>query len=312
MLLNHRGNMVVVFEHGVGITSIEQRVQTGEDFTGKIFVEPSDILPPTLQFYSRDIGCQQPKAIIQTPSSIYGIDADKHKIWQINEQLSVITEDGMSSFMKKAKFDNPRLGYDFEFNEVIFTTDDWTLCFREGLNKFTSFYTYKPSLYATRSDEFFSFTNSRFHKHNANTKTIYGNIEESYIEFTINEGVASAKVHDYINIISNEVEPKKVEFFTYADRTYNDDAIEIAKVQQYTKVEQAVDPFTEEDTIRYKDKKFVVQIPNAEIYNKKSSKDEWEVEGRMRNKYLVVRLTYESEDYLHLIAILTSTRHSFS
>lgn len=314
MILNHRGNMVVIFEHGIGITSIEQRVQTGQDFAGKIFVEPSDILPPTLQFHSRDIGCQQPKGIIQTPSSIYGIDADKHKIWQINDNMVVISEDGLSSFMAKTTFNNPRLGYDFEFNEVIFTTDDWTLCFREGLEKFTSFYTYKPVTYATRSDEFYSFESgsSKYHKHNANTKTIYGNIEESYVEFTINEGVSNAKVHDYMNIISNEVEPKKIEFFTYADRTYNDDVIETAKVQQYAEVVQEIDQFTEEDTIRYKDKKFVVQIPNTEIYNKKSDKDEWEVEGRMRNKYLVVRLTYETEDYLHLIAILTSTRHSFS
>ncbi len=101
MILNHRGSMVVVFEHGIGVTSIEQRVQTGGDFAGAIFVEPSAILPTTLGFYSRDIGCQQPKAIIQTPSSIYGIDADKHKIWQINEEFKVITEDGLSSFMAK-------------------------------------------------------------------------------------------------------------------------------------------------------------------------------------------------------------------
>lgn len=312
MILNFRGDMVIIFEHGIGVTSIEQRIQTGEDFAGGIFVEPSGILPPTLSFFSRDIGCQQPKSIIQTPSAIYGIDADKHKIWQIRENLMAITEDGLSSFMKKATFNNPRSGYDFEFNEVIFTTDDWTLCFREGLEKFTSFYTMKPSHYATRSDEFYSFHNSKFNRHNANTKTIYGNIEDSYIEFTINEGVGSAKTHDYINIISNEVEPIKIEFFTYSDRTYNDDVIELAKVQQYSKVEQEVDFFTEEDKIRYKDKKFVVQIPNAEIYNKKSVKDDWNKEGRMRNKYLVVRLTYNTEDYLHLIAILTSTRHSFS
>ena len=312
MVLNHRGNLVILFEHGVGVTSIEQRIQTGEDFAGQIFVKPSDVLPPTLQFYSRDIGCQQPKSVVQTPSAIYFLDADKHKICQIREKLTVITEDGLSSFMNNATFKNPRSGYDFEYSEILFTTDDWTLCFKEGLEKFTSFYTFRPSHYVTRSDEFYSFTSNRFHKHNANTKLIYGNLEESYIEFTVNEGVGASKVYDYLNIISNDVEPLKIEFFTYSDRTYNEDIISTTKIEQYSKVEQDIDFFTEEDTIRYKDKKFVVQIPNTEIYNKKSDKDSWDKEGRMRNKYMIMRLTYKTEDYLHLIAILTSIRNSFS
>ena len=114
-LFTHRNQLLIVFEHGIGIGPISERIQTGSDSAGAIFVEPSGVLPPNLGFASRYIGSQNGNAIIQTPSSIYGIDQSKHKIWQFREGLLVISDLGFQHILDKAVLTNPRLGYDPDY-----------------------------------------------------------------------------------------------------------------------------------------------------------------------------------------------------
>ena len=83
--------------------------------------------------------------------------------------LEAISDNGVSSWLIESKPINPRSGYDFQNNEVIFCTDNWTLAFREGLERFISFYGFggAPHLFARRENEFYSFVSNQAWKHNS-------------------------------------------------------------------------------------------------------------------------------------------------
>jgi hypothetical protein len=315
-LFTHRDNILVVFEHGIGIGPISQRIQTGSDAAGGIFVEPSGVLPPNLSFYSKEIGVQHGRDAIQTPACIYGIDKTRRKIWQISEQLSMISDASIQSYLENLQpeaFENIRLGYDPHYHEVIFTAGlpgyEWTLCFKEGLEKFVSFYSYTPLHYARRARDFYSFSESmeQFDIHNAPVREIYGNIEDSFVEFVINPSANMTKVLDYLNLISNEVPPVKIQLYTYKIDTYKERILDVNKMFQYITIDNEIDPFTEESTIKLRDRKYVVQIPNLTYI----SDNDWGL-GRLRNKYFIVRLTYTTDQKVELLAVVSNFRFSAS
>lgn len=308
-LLNHNGQLMCVFEHGIGIAPVNQRVQTGQDTAGAIFVEPSSVLPPTFAFASKTIGAQSSHHIIQTPGITYGVDAKNKKLWAFTDKLDVISvSKGIASFINEQDLTNVRLGYNQRYNEVLFTTNNWTLCYKEGLYQFTSFYSFKPSFYLSISDDLLSYQ-SGFNLHDIESRVVYGSTV-SYVEFVVNEKVAITKVLDYMNIVSNNVPPEKIEFYTQDGEEINSDSIDTAKTSQYSKIEYGIDQFFEEYNISYRDKKFAFQVPNTEIYNGKDVN--WGEESRIRDKYVIVRITYNTEEALRLMAAISFFRFSQS
>jgi hypothetical protein len=315
-MFNLRGNLLVVFEHGIGLTSIEQRVPIGGDAAGQVFIQPSVILPSTLSYASREIGSQHNLSLVQTPGAVYGVDVAKNKIWKMSPNgLEVISDNGFSSWLMLNTPVAPRSGYDLQNNEVIFCTNNWTLCFREGLEKFVSFYSLgsAPSLFGRRGSEMYSFVGNKVWVHNSpNTYQIYAEDKDVVVEVVINQNATESKVYDFLHIISNEVPPVKAEWFTYNQRESVSIALNPAGMNQYTKIDYGTDFFTEEVNMKYRDKRYVIQVPNRSIYNSGGAEDNWEVEGRMRDKYMVLRLTYRTSLPLQLASIITNFRYSFS
>lgn len=310
-LENYRNMMYVIFEHGIGVGEINQRVQTGSDAAGSIFVEPGQVLSPKLGSVSKDIGSQDPHSVYRTPSGIYGIDRQRKKIWRISDRFEVISDQSVSSFLKKDPLSSPRTGHNPRYNEVLFSSGNWTLCYHEGLGKFISFYSFVPDLYAASANDMYTIKGEVGYSHDSdNTMEVYGSLEDCYVEFTVNQSPQMAKVFDYINIISNEVRPLKVEFFTYPDENTHEDTLNSAGMGQYSKVESGVRALTGDEKIYFRDKKFVVQVPNSEIYS--SPLDKWSIGGRMRNKYLIVRVTYNTSEKLQLLSVITDFRYSAS
>lgn len=311
-IFNHHGNLLVIFEHGVGITAIEQRVQTGQDQAGPVVLEATTVLPPTLQHegFSREIGCQNHLSLVQTPNGVYGVDVSRDKIWVVTDKLRVISDGVVDAFIK-GNLTNPRSGYDPEHNEVLFTTDTYTLAFKEGASAF-SFFTFRPAMYARRHKEMYSFLADQAHKHNAAVYTIYGEQKDCVVEFVINQNVNMTKVLDWLNIISNAVAPKKVEVYTMKNPHEKLIVPNTAAMNQYTFVDDVVDPVMQEPFIKYKDKKFSIQIPNVKVYNAVNSQDNWGIDGRMRNVYFVVRLTYNTTETVRLASVMSTLRYSFS
>jgi hypothetical protein len=65
--------------------------------------------------------------------------------------------------------------------------------------------------------------------------------------------------------------------------------------------------FTQERNIKLRDRKFVVQVPHIKYINN----TEWG-NGRLRNKYVIVRLTYETDQKVELLSVITNFRFSAS
>ena len=314
-MFNLRGNLLVIFQHGIGITAIEQRVLAGGDVAGGVFVTPSDILPSTLTYMSREIGSQSNLSLVQTPGAVYGVDESRSKLWRVSpERLKVISDEGFSSWLVSSSPVNPRSGYDLENNEVIFCTDNWTLAYREGLEKFISFYSFgsAPTLFARRENELYSFVSSQAWKHNAPTYAIYDQEKEVIVEMVVNDSITTTKVYDYISIISNQVAPLKIELYSYNQEEHVGSVIDIASTNQYTKIDYEDDFFTEEPTIKYRDKRYVVQVPYRQEYNAGTGENNWGVDGRMRDKYMILRLTYKTDLSLQLASVVTTLRNSYS
>lgn len=311
-LYGFRGNLLVIFEHGIGVAPIEQRVETANDLAGGVFIQPSDVLPPKLGIASAEIGCQHPKSIVQTPSAIYGVDVSKSVIWQFRDGLMGISDQGFASFVRINGLNNPRSGYDFDNKEVIFTTDAYTLCFKEGLEKFTSFYSFQADRYARRGKEFYSFLESTAHVHNQPHYRIYESFKDSIVEFVINKNLDAVKVLDWVTLVSNDIKPAKMEIYSYNEVTHKTEVLDFLITNQYAVVLNQVDPVTEEELMEYRDKKISIQIPEASHYNGTLSDDEWAAGGRMRNKYLIVRLTYNTDKPLQLASIISTFRYSYA
>lgn len=315
-IIAHRNKLVIIFEHGVGAINIGDRVLTGRDTAGPVFAEPSSVLPPNMEIWSNKIGAQDQQGVIKTPSAIYIMDQDKKKICRIVEGVESIVDEAVSSYLDQYSMTNPRCGYNLKYNEVIFTTDQWTLCFREGRNKFVAFYPYKSDFYATRSNEFYSFripmasTQGAFHVHDADTRLIFGEEQECFVEFVINESVATNKKFDVLELVSNEVRPSKIEWFTYDQESKRLLEIVPNGCQQYAHVVDGPNPFTDDNYIPYNNKRFVITIPKTEIYN--GELDEWGIGGRMTNKLLICRITYKTGDPVKLMAALTTIRPTVS
>lgn len=313
-LFNHHGTLFIVFEHGLASTTVEARIETASDQAGSVFVESSEVLPTTISYHSREIGCQAIDflSLIQTPSAIYGYDRSRDKIWQMRDNLEIISDVSVSSFLKNNAAVNPRSGFDPEFNEVIFTSDNWTLCFKEGLEKFVSFYSFRGEFYSRRQKDFFSFLENQAHIHNQPVYTIYGETKDSFIDIVVNEAISLPKTLDFIEIISNEVPPDKVEFYSYNNQTARTLTIDAGSLNQYSKAENAIDVITQEPVIRYRDKRYFVQVPVRSVYTAYQQTDEWESEGRIRDKYVILRLTYRTTSALQLASVISTYRFSQS
>lgn len=310
-LFNHRGKLVIIFQHGMGITDIEQRVPIGGDAAGEVFIKPTDVLPPTIQYLSREIGCQDNLSLVQTPGAIYGVDRSKDKIWMISDKLEVISDNSIASFIT-GNIVNPRSGYDLQFNEVLFTTDNWTICWKEGMNVWVSFYSFKPDFYARRTKDMYSFLTSTAWLHNTMNFSIYGEDKDAIVEFVFNPNIQLTKVLDYLNLIGNEVAPIKVEVYTYNQEVELGETIDVPSCNQYVRIDNVYDAVREASPIIYRDKKFVVAIPSRTDYSPGSAEDRWSIGGRLRDKHIIVRLTYNTQSPLELASVISNYRYSVS
>jgi len=324
-MFNHRGNVLVVFQHGIGIGGINQRIETGKDGAGAIFVEPTTVLPPILTYLSREIGAQDNMTLVQTPGAVYGIDQAKKKIWAVQDGLRVISDEAqISTWLNLHDASLPASGYDISNNEVIFKTQDWTLCYSEIVGKFTSFYTMNDvDLFARRGKEFYSFIGNQAHKHNSPDITnyqLYNQETQTIVEVVVNRGVTIAKIIDYFNLVSNEVAPDKIEVYTYNQENDIEFTLDTATTDygQYGVVLNEVNSYLEKSPIVYRDRRYVVHAPVRSVFN--SGNDDpyttWEIEGRIRDKHVIIRLTYSFDSVknkpLELASILTYFRYSRS
>jgi len=174
-----RGNLLVVFENGVGVMAINERAMAGDGTGGGIFIRGAGVLSETVQPLSTNFGSAWKDSIIQTERYIYGVDTIGKKIWRTDgESFEIISDFKIQKFLN----DNITLGesektpmialrnvkthYNAFKQDVMFTFYDttreneeviWNLCFNEQLNKWVTRYSWTPVASASINNVYFSF-----------------------------------------------------------------------------------------------------------------------------------------------------------
>ena len=176
-------SLICVFEHGVVLLPVNERIQTGEGNGGAIFINTKNVLPENPQIVLSDmIGSQWAESVVKTPYAVYGVDTVAKKIWRTDgKNLETISDFKVNKFLVdnlslSERETTPIIGirnvkthYNANKNDVMFTFYDqkygfedkaWNLCYNEITKSFVTFYSWLPSYSANIDNIFFTFDRS--------------------------------------------------------------------------------------------------------------------------------------------------------
>ena len=96
------------------------------------------------RYISDNIGCQNKKSIVTTPSGVYFLDSESNGIYLLADGLTNLsTNKGFDIWTKEVSKDPSfKSFYDKNEKDVYFTTEKYCLGYSEKLGQFTSFYDY--------------------------------------------------------------------------------------------------------------------------------------------------------------------------
>ena len=212
-LVELRGSLLCVFEHGVALIPVNERAVAGEGAGGNIYINTSNVLPENPKIISDTFGSQWKDSVIKTPIGIYGVDTVGKKIWRTNgEDFECISDFKVQEFLNKnitlteREIDpiigirNVKTHYNKFKHDVMFTFYDnlygfeekvWNLCYNELMQKWITFYSWVPSYSENIYNQYFSF--------DRNTSKWISKLGVSHIGNDFSDGVVISN-----NIIPNE------------------------------------------------------------------------------------------------------------
>ena len=182
-LVSLESNLLVVFEHGIGLLEVNQQMLTQQN--GQ-YINTSNVLPEKPKIISDMFGSQWADSILKTPGKrgdsiqyVYGVDTVAKKIWRTDGNLlECISDFKVQEFLNNnvslgEREITPKLGvrnvktcYNAYKRDVLFTFYDntygfqekvWNLCWNEILQKFITFYSWVPSFMENINNIPFSF-----------------------------------------------------------------------------------------------------------------------------------------------------------
>lgn len=178
-LVELRGSLLCVFEHGVALIPVNERAVAGEGSGGNVYINTSNVLPENPKVLSDTFGSQWRDSVIKTPRAVYGVDTIGKKIWRTNgESFECISDFKVQEFLNQhislterelepvIGIRNVKSHFNRFKNDVMFTFYDnlhgfeekvWNLCFNEDLQKWVTFYSWVPSYSENIYNQFFSF-----------------------------------------------------------------------------------------------------------------------------------------------------------
>ena len=174
-----RGNLMCVFEHGIALIAVNERAVAGEGAGGNIYITTSNVLPQNPKIISDTFGSQWKDSIVKTPLGIYGVDTVGKKIWRTNgDTFECISDFRVQEFLNKnitlserelqpvIGVRNVKTHYNKFKRDVMFTFYDnlygfeekvWNLCYNELQQKWITFYSWVPSYSENIYNQYFSF-----------------------------------------------------------------------------------------------------------------------------------------------------------
>lgn len=232
-LIELKGNLVCVFEHGIALIPVNERVVAGKGNGGNVYINTSNVLPENPKIISDIYGSQWRESIIKSPQGyIYGVDTVAKKIWRTDGQtFECISDFKVQEFLNQnislgeRELDpiigirNIKTHYNKFKHDVMFTFYDnlygfeekvWNLCYNELQQKWITFYSWVPSYSENIYNQYFSF--------DRNTSKWIAKLGISNADNNFSDGVVLSN-----NIIPNQLkilpEGYKVGTLSLANRT---------------------------------------------------------------------------------------------
>ena len=202
-LVSFEGYLLVVFEHGIGIATVNERILVGSGEGNPVFINTKNVLPDELVIVSDSYGTQWGESVIKSEAGyVYGVDTVAKKIWRVKgQQIEILSDFKVNKFLvdnislterEKTPFiglKNVKTHYNANKKDIMFTFYDdvfqdeekvWNLCYNELLDQFVTFYSWLPSYSANIDNQFFSF--------DRNTSKYLSLVNKSNPEFS-NKGI---------------------------------------------------------------------------------------------------------------------------
>ena len=186
-LMEWYGNLIVVFEHGVGLIPINEKVQvTNSGGDNEVYINSNKVLPERSLMISKTFGSQWKDSIVKSERFIYGVDTVGKRIWRTDGKgFETISDFKIQSYLNDnikltEREITPLLGvrnvkshyngfkYDIMFtfyNDIKskdnlgndITSMEWNMCFNEKLNLWTTRYSWIPLLSENIDNIYFTY-----------------------------------------------------------------------------------------------------------------------------------------------------------
>ena len=176
-LVDWFGSLVCVTEHGVFMIPVNERALMANAEGENVYINTNKVLPANPKILSETFGSIWKGSVIKTSQYIYGIDTSAKKIWRTNgAKFETISDMKIQKFLNDnidllESDKNSILGfrtikshYNANKQEIMFTfvngLTEWSLCFNEILDKFTTRYTWIPGFSENINNIFYTFDNN--------------------------------------------------------------------------------------------------------------------------------------------------------
>lgn len=186
-LMEWYGNLLVVFEHGVGLIPVNEKVQVNNsEGDNEIYINSNKVLPERPIMLSKTFGSQWKDSVVKSERFIYGVDTVGKRIWRTDGKgFETISDFKIQSFLNdnlklSEREITPLLGvrnvkshyngfkYDIMFtfyNDIKsrdnlgndITSIEWNMCFNEKLNLWTTRYSWIPLLSENINNIYFTY-----------------------------------------------------------------------------------------------------------------------------------------------------------
>lgn len=246
-LVEFMGNLICVFEHGIGIIAVNEKAIAAQAESGLAYIKTNKVISD-LKVISDQYGSQWTESVIETPTGVYGIDTVAKKIWKTDGSSITILSD-----LKIQKFlvDNITIGemdtdpiigirnvkthYNAYKQDVMFTfynkinsLDDvmWNICYSEVTKSFSTLYSWIPS-YSSNIDKIYFSFDREMSKNIALLNDCEHIIKGPHIKKEDNiypiEPFNNIKEYYYQMYVDNTYRGKNIYHLLYDDRTENDE-----------------------------------------------------------------------------------------
>lgn len=294
--------------HGFGVLAVNDRSLINPGSTSQLVLGTGGVLD-RYDYISSTVGTDNKFTLIPTPNSVFWFDSTDKSVYRFTDTLTNISKNKLN----QSWFNTHHISthfvhgiYDTKYNEVIMSlydpagAENYTIVFSDSIDAYSGFYSFVPRLYVPYVKNYFTvrFVSNAdsLYYHNsllANRCTFYGTLYDSTIKLLFNEDYGLEKAFDnffYDSTVYSLLEREQHTAGFTSIRCYNN----LQNTGYVT--------LTYGDNVERKEREWSLAIPrnavdviyptNVDVLDAANLDTDRLYRDRMRDKYLIVDLTY--------------------